>query len=134
MKQEESEKKPYYYVKWEEIEKFISSLEYNFIGLYGFNGVYGIPRGGLVLAVMISHYYGIPLLAAPCQRCLVVDDICDSGETLLHYANDTSNSGERKYKIATFAYKEGAIVKPDFYRMEKKNNWIIFPWEMGEVD
>lgn len=120
-----------YVVTWQEVAEFVSRLEKE-VG--GFSGVYGIPRGGMVLAVMISHYYGVPLLAAPCQRCLVVDDICDSGETLLHYANDSSNSGERKYKIATLAYKEGAAVKPDFWMIEKKDLWIVFPWEMGRVD
>ena len=50
-----------------------------------FTGVYGIPRGGLCLAVSLSHYLNIPLLELPQDNCLIVDDIYDSGKTLEKY-------------------------------------------------
>ena len=49
--------------------------------------VAGVPRGGLILAVLLSHQLGIPLVyveeATP--STLLVDDLADTGETLLEY-------------------------------------------------
>lgn len=46
-------------------------------------GVYGFPRGGLPLAVALSHRLGAPLVSAPsAPGTLIVDDIHDTGRTL----------------------------------------------------
>ena len=45
-------------------------------------GVYGFPRGGLCLAVALSHSLELPLLDEPKNNSLIVDDIYDSGYTL----------------------------------------------------
>ena len=48
-----------------------------------FKNVYGPPRGGLPLAVKLSHLLNIPLsLDTIKQNTLVVDDISDTGNTL----------------------------------------------------
>ena len=47
-----------------------------------FEGVYGIPRGGLCLAVALSHSLGLPLLDKPKNNSLIVDDVYDTGCTL----------------------------------------------------
>ena len=47
-----------------------------------FEGVYGFPRGGLCLAVALSHSLGLPLLDKPKNNSLIVDDIYDTGYTL----------------------------------------------------
>ena len=39
------------------------------------NCVFGIPRGGLCLAVGLSHALGLPLLMEPDNHCLIVDDV-----------------------------------------------------------
>ena len=44
-----------------------------------FEGVYGFPRGGLCLAVALSHSLGLPLLDKPKNNSLIVDDIYDTG-------------------------------------------------------
>ena len=86
-------------------------------------GVYGIPRGGCVMAAVISNRLNIPMLAAPCKGCIVVDDIADSGITLKHYK-------DCGYPIYTWGYKTKSIVKPDwYYEIFKEDDWIIFPWE-----
>jgi len=112
-------------VSWKDVEEFVASLENG----QTFNGVYGLPRGGLVIAVMASHKLRIPLLAAPCKGCLIVDDICDSGESLIHYARNSSGNENFDYYIATMYYKKGALVKPDYYHKIKTDNWVMFPWE-----
>lgn len=88
-----------------------------------FTGVYGFPRGGLVLAVKLSHALGLPLLMAPAKGCLICDDISDSGETLLKYISSD-------YKSMTLLMREGTKAIPDFYsELVTAPNWIQFPWE-----
>lgn len=116
------------YVTWKDMEEFVDSLiqEMN-IQNFKPTGVYGIPRGGLILATLISYKLDIPLLLNASKDCLIVDDIADSGRTLLHYTeNDTQFN---KYFIATMYYHKRSIVKPNYYKFEKNDKWIVFPWE-----
>jgi len=58
------------------------------IGMVGdrsFTGVFGVPRGGTLVAVSIASTLGIPLLSMPHKDCLVVDDLIDSGATKKKY-------------------------------------------------
>lgn len=107
------------YVTWEEVMQYCKLAAECFEGV---KGVYGIPRGGLVFAVILSHMLNVPLLAAPCEGCLVVDDIADTGETLVHYK-------QCGYKITTMFYNKISVVKPDFSMKEKNDLWIVYPWE-----
>jgi hypoxanthine phosphoribosyltransferase len=115
------------HVDWEQVETFLDEISV-ISDLYNLNftGVYGLPRGGLVLAVMISHRLNIPLLLAPCKNCLIVDDIADTGISLEHYDIDKN---EKQYYITTMYYHRQSKVVPDFYVYEKTDNWIKFPWE-----
>ena len=116
------------YVSWKDLEEFVDSLieemnKQNFKP----TGVYGIPRGGLIPATLISYKLDIPLLLNASKGCLIVDDIADSGRTLLHFTeNDTQFN---KYFIATMYYHQRSIVKPNYYKFEKNDKWIVFPWE-----
>ena len=110
-------------VRWEEVYKYVNSLKKLDIKP---SGVYGIPRGGLVLAVIISHLLDIPLLQAPCKDCIVVDDIADTGITLQHYR-------EKGYFISTMFYHKQSVVIPNHWVFEKKDSWVAFPWEKENV-
>lgn len=119
------------YMTWSNIESFCEVLVDRVkMEKRKFSGVYGLPRGGLIPAVIISHKLNIPLLLAPTNECLIVDDIADSGRSLIHFTeNDTQFN---KYYIATIFYHERSIVKPDFYMYDKEDKWIVFPWEDDE--
>ena len=110
------------YVTWQDVENFIQFLADNTHNFKEFNGVYGPARGGLVYAVIISNRYNIPFLGAPQKGCLVVDDICDTGDTALAWKG-------KGYTIATHYYKHGSKVVPNFHYRIKDDKWIIFPWE-----
>lgn len=112
-------------VTWTEVEEYVKSIGEHVAIPLECPGVYGIPRGGNVLATMISYYYDIPLLQAPCRNCIVVDDIADTGETLLHYKS-------KGYFITTMYYHKQSMVIPDYYYKEKTNEWIVYPWEFKE--
>jgi hypoxanthine phosphoribosyltransferase len=95
-----------------------------------FRNVYGLPRGGLVLAVKLSHLLDIPLLihrVAVNQNTLVVDDISDTGDTL-QLLKDT-NRAFKKCKVVTLFIHKNTKVMPDFFCREKKDKWIHYFWE-----
>ena len=86
------------------------------------DSVHGIPRGGLIPAVLISHKLGLPYVNAVGPNTLVVDDICDSGVTLekapgvwtavLHYKPHTSS-----FQPSMWA------------NIHEGDEWVIYPWE-----
>lgn len=86
------------------------------------DGIFGVPRGGLIVAVALSHKLKLPLLLLPTENSLVVDDISDTGKTLSRIKNKA---------IATLYSTEWTITKPDFHVYNKldKDDWIVFPWE-----
>lgn len=116
------------YVTYEQIHKYIDAVAED-LESKGIKptGVYGIPRGGLIFATLLSYKLNIPLLLNAAKGCVIIDDIADSGRTLLHFTeNDTQFN---KYYITTMYYHERSIVKPNFYIHEKKNDWIVFPFD-----
>lgn len=121
------------YISWEDVKNYINKVDerYNLENIRGdIPGIYGLPRGGLVLAVMLSHKMDLPLLMAPVENCIIIDDICDSGESLVHYYKDSSGNKQSKYHITTMYYKDNDLVKPEFYSYKKEDKWIVYPWEV----
>ncbi len=94
-------------------------------GGLSFDGVYGEPRGGLILAVCLSHSLEIPLIldeAKITEKTLIVDDIVDSGATLREYF--------KKNFIAVLYYNpERSSFEPNLWLHRKEGKWIIFAWE-----
>lgn len=94
-----------------------------------YKGVHGIPRGGVIIAVLISHKLNVPYLTSLKEmygkRFLVVDDIADTGITLSKLKAEVYNGAD----IATLHYATDSIVKPKFYVDLKNDDWIVYPWE-----
>ena len=119
---------------WKELENDVNSM-YDYIRVMSravdFKVVWGPPRGGLILAVMLSHRTGLPMISNlrylnDYRPLVVVDDIADTGKTL---------EESRKIKdniIMTLYYHKQSTVIPDYWVHEKKNEWILFPWETEE--
>lgn len=92
--------------------------------------IYGIPRGGLIPAVILSHALALPLLFDTemiNETVLVVDDICDTGAT---YTKLSAVLGTHP-PFATLYYNKDHHEEPDFW-VKEKTNWVIFPWETEE--
>jgi len=93
--------------------------------------VYGIPRGGLIPAIRLSHKLDLKWTGNPFSfdgkipiersKMLIVDDIADTGSTLA----DFHDNG---YEIATLYWKQESMVKPRHYVFET-DEWVKFPWE-----
>ncbi len=109
------------YFSWTEFDK---SVEYiaNECSFSKFSGIYGVPRGGLCLAVALSHKLNINLISAPKKNSLIVDDIYDTGITLNSFKDI---EGARFFVLFS-------KIKPTWWNtvnISKKSEWIIFPWE-----
>ena len=114
------------FVYWDDISVLVDEL-CNTITSSGvqIKSITGIERGGLIPAVMISHKLNIPYVNKINKDTLVVDDICDSGETLKNTVAGYT---------ATLHYKKTASFTPDFYSKEVGDEWIVYPWERNNSD
>ena len=109
------------YFTWSEFDKSVDHIA-NKCKFLKFSGIYGVPRGGLCLAVALSHKLKVNLISEPIRNSLIVDDIYETG-----------------YTLNTFKDIEGAMffvlfskLKPTWWNTvfkSEKNEWIVFPWE-----
>ena len=109
------------YLSWCEFDK---SVEYiaNKCKFLEFSGIYGIPRGGLCLAVALSHKLRVNLIPEPLKNSLIVDDVYETGITLNSY---------KDIEGAMF-FVLFSKIKPTWWNtvhVTKKSQWIVFPWE-----
>lgn len=86
--------------------------------------IYGIPRGGSIVAQRLSAKFGFPM----CEegeidnQTLIVDDIVDSGKTISKFPHN--------YKACLFINPEATFFGELFLVREKKE-WVEFPYEIG---
>lgn len=110
-------------ISFNEIQKFIDDLSKQTEGKY--TGVYGVPRGGLILAVMYSYRNNIPLLLAPQKGCLVIDDDIGTGLTINPYIG--------KYDVAVMYSNEDCSVKPTYLHAYYDDSvYKVFAWNEWE--
>ena len=106
---------------WSEFDKSVEHI-YNKCKFIEFSGIYGIPRGGLCLAVALSHKLKINLISKPIKNSLIVDDVYETGTTL----NTYKNINEAMFFVLF------SKVKPIWWNtvhISEKSEWIVFPWE-----
>ena len=109
------------YFSWNDFDNSVEHIakECKFLE---FSGIYGVPRGGLCLAVALSHKLRINLISEPIKNSLIVDDIYDSGITL---------NGFKDIEGAMYFVLVSKI-NPTWWNtvnLSKKGEWIVFPWE-----
>tara|TARA_B100000579_G_scaffold338971_1_gene290323 strand:+ start:146 stop:532 length:387 start_codon:yes stop_codon:yes gene_type:complete len=110
-----------YKLSWIEFDNCVCSISKKCKNK-SFEGVYGIPRGGLCLAVALSHSLELPLLSEPKNNSLLIDDIYDSGNTLEKMRNIKGS------ETHVWVSKKNPTWW-NAYKYIKDNDWIIFPWE-----
>lgn len=110
-------------LNWEDFDIAIGRLGYKLKEIDS-TGVYGAPRGGLCLAVALSHHLGIPYLSEPQDDMIWVDDIVDTGQTI---AAITHQCAAKAVLVTT---KPSADVIAAYVTFE--HPWVIFPWENAE--
>ena len=109
------------YFTWSEFDKSVEHIA-NKCRFKEFSGVYGVPRGGLCLAVALSHKLKIELISEPLKNSLIVDDVYETGLTL---TNLKDIEGAMFFVLFS-------KIKPTWWNtvfISKKKQWIVFPWE-----
>ena len=109
------------YFTWSEFDKSVEHIA-NKCKFLEFSGIYGVPRGGLCLAVALSHKLNISLLSEPIKNSLIVDDIYETGITL----NTLKDIDGAMFFVLH------SKIKPTWWNtvyISKKREWIVFPWE-----
>ena len=115
---------PMRHLSWQDFDVAVEQMA-RICGGLPISAIYGIPRGGLVVAVALSHRLELPLLTQPQPGCLVVDDVYETGRTL-----------------APYRYLQGATLLVWISKAEplwwqalevySSAEWIVFPWENAE--
>jgi hypoxanthine phosphoribosyltransferase len=114
------------YLDWKDLDELVDTLCHKIlISGIQFTSVFGLKRGGLIPAVMVSHKLDLPWSDVILPKTLVIDDICDSGNTLASLSGGYT---------AVLHYKpHTSIYVPDIYAAEHKGDeWIIYPWERND--
>lgn len=119
--------------------------------------IVGLSRGGLTPGVMMSHWLKKPFKPVKSalrdfpewedylprktdKRVLIIDDICDSGETFERISQYINGPRENKplqlqcdVRFASLWWNNEVEFKPHYYVREEakdtNNLWIVFPWE-----
>lgn len=108
-----------YYLSWQEFDEIIATIKKPVC-----DGFYPIPRGGLVVATVLSHQFNKPILAKPTHLSIYVDDIADSGKTLrdLRLKHDAP-------AIVLLKRHSCDLRALTFGKEIPNDDWIVFPWE-----
>ena len=96
--------------------------------------IYGIPRGGLIPAVIVSHKLGIKMISEVFSNTLIVDDIVDTGETMKIRVTEANVWGDTQNIVTTsLVTRSSAEYKPDITGMPlREDGWVCYPWENPE--
>ena len=144
---------------WEKTYKLLLNLA-NQIKKAGFEPdmIIGVARGGWLPALILSdlleapylatvrvEFYlsiaepkGEPVITQPVsvqvkgKKVLIVDDLADTGKSLVLVRDHLKEKGATAIKIATIYYKPWSTLTPDWFE-KKTRRWVIFPWELKET-
>lgn len=120
--------------------------------------IVGVTRGGWVPARVLSDLLGIHALAAirvefyvgiaetrnapvlsqgvsvdvAGKKALLVDDVADTGKSLLVAVEHLQQQGASEVRVATVYRKPLSAVTPDYFEKETRD-WVVFPWDAKET-
>ncbi len=148
------------HLTWQDIEKITDELAAK-ITASGFvpDYIIGVCTGGLIPLYFLAKKLGnikniltvsaksydkdrkkdlqivyVPEIDLSGKRVLLVDEIVETGDTL----KQISELFDTKYKVGELKTAVLAVntekwkFKPDFYIVEEKGDWVVFPWEKAD--
>ena len=138
---------------WREMRRDVNTLCREIVlDKFDPNVIVGLSRGGLTPGVMMSHWMKKPFKAIKASlrdfpewedylprktddKVLIVDDICDSGETfsrIREHINERKKNGV-DVRFATLWWNNECNFEPHYYVNEiakdSTKTWINFCWE-----
>ena len=116
------------YLSWDDVNNLVDKLCEKIITEQpNIDSIFGLKRGGLIPAVMVSHKLNLPWSDVMYPNTLVIDDICDTGVTLKNSIG--CNTAVLHYKPHTSCYR------PNIYAtIHEGDEWIIYPWERKDSE
>lgn len=120
----------YHILSWGEFDNAINKITEHYKDKK-ISAIYGEPRGGLPLAVALSHRLKVPLildkkfieeLSNFKRKVLWVDDIIDTEKTYK----------ENKKMFAYHCCWISRLLSTSFFSVDTSDKWVIFPWEVPE--
>lgn len=107
-------------ISWDALSKHVIALSEKLRGRH----VYGIPRGGRLIAAYMAYHGCVFVGREPVNTSVViVDDIADTGKTLSRY---------RAFETATIFVRESCMPypDPDFFELVVESDvYVLFPYE-----
>ena len=139
--------------KWKEMRRDVNTIcREILLDKFDPDVIVGLSRGGLTPGVMMSHWMEKPFKSIKAslrdfpewedylprktdERVLIVDDICDSGETfhkIREHINERKENGV-DVRFATLWWNNECNFEPHYYVNEiakdSTKTWIHFCWE-----
>jgi hypoxanthine phosphoribosyltransferase len=143
------------HTSWEDVERLSEALAQKIIES-GFEPdiIVAVSRGGFdparilcdrlevrrLASVQVEFYSGVkdtaekPRIVYPLnadvdgQRVLVVDDVSDTGDSLMLVQEHVLAGKPGDLKVATLHIKPWTSFRPDYHAIETEA-WIVYPWE-----
>ena len=148
----------YHRLDWPEAEKLAWRLCEDIWKRFRPDTIVGLLRGGGIVAHMVSDRLGLneiylvgcrsyegigirstlklyqPLALESLQGrdVLLVDDVADTGRTMMEASSLVLKKNPQQLRTATLHVKPHTDPTPDFYA-EEVDGWIVYPWEKYEI-
>ena len=146
-------------MSWELFDELSQKVASNIIES-GFHPdiIVGLARGGWVLSRVLCDHLGVKdllslkvehwgITATPDgkaqikypfkidftgKKILIVDDITDTGESMIVAINYIEELNPKEIKTAALRHIQGSKYTPDYYGDEITWRWVVFPWNYIE--
>lgn len=144
-------------ITWSEYHKTVQKLAATILdSAKPYDEIVAISRGGLTLGHLLSDLLRIPVATITIQsysdiqaqgelviteklskpirnkRILLVDDVSDSGKTLVRAIAYLKRFGPAEVTTVTMFFKPQSVHRPDYFA-KTTTKWIIFPYEPAET-
>lgn len=145
------------YITWNDYGELASALANKIASSRkSFDIVVGVARGGIPVAMFVADRLGVKIdiinvksyvgvakrvqpkivstltEAVKGKRVLVVDDLVDEGDTMKTVLTYLNSEKPKLISTAVLFKKPWSKFDPKYY-LESVDEWVVFPWEHGEV-